>query len=490
MAVEVGAGPIVYTQIESLFFRKNYMLSASYAGFLEKRLDRRGRKLMSSLFRGMSSSIQRISVDRAEQIGNYRFLNNSKVGETALIDEQKRRCSELSAGKVVLCISDTTDVNFFRHANRLKSHSGLGFTDASNKGIGFKGHLCFAIDAKSFLPYGVADLSLYHRQEKQNKNSKQVYRYPIKEKESYRWIQGCTNSNDTLKAAAAVIHIQDREGDIYEQLMDLPQDDKVFYIIRSSHNRAIEGEEYLYNRLSERKPIGTYELLLSGEGNSKHAKGIAEMEVRVLQTKLRRPSNKLAKAKLTPYTNQITIIETKQINAAPNIAPICWRILTTCKVDTLADACQIVEWYTARWYIEELFKVVKKENFDIESSELETGWALRKLFSLLLDTAIKLFQFYIIREMEEGQTLASISSFTKDEFECLEQIVDKMEGKTQKQKNPYKKHSNHWAIWILSRLGGWKGLASQRKPGMTTIIIGLEKFYSYYHIWSLQKPPS
>jgi Transposase DNA-binding len=464
------------------------MLPANYSGFLERRLDRRGRKLLSSLFKGMSSSIQRISIDRAEQIGYYRFLNNSAVGESVLIEEQKQRCGQLAAGKVVLCISDTTDVNFFSHANRLKSNSGLGYTAASKKGIGFKGHLCLAIDAKSFLPYGVADLSLWHREERQNKDDKEVYRYPIKEKESYRWIQGCMNSNDTLKASAAVIHIQDREGDIYEQLMGLPQDDNVFYIIRSSHNRAIEGEGYLYDRLSECKPIGTYELLLSGEGNSKQAKGIAEMEVKVLKTKLKRPRDKSAITKLPAYTNEITLIETKQVNATNNTAPICWRILTNCQIDTLADARQVVEWYTARWYVEELFKVIKKENFDIESSELETGWALRKLFSLLLDTAIKLFQFYIIREMEEGETLTSTSSFTKDEFKCLEEIAVKMEGKTEKQKNPYQKNSNHWVIWILARLGGWKGFASQRKPGMTTLIIGLEKFYNYYHIWAVQKP--
>lgn len=461
------------------------MLPVSYEGFLEKRLSKRGKQLSYSLSRNLSSSIQRIANTRAEQIGFYRFLNNAIVTEDVLIEEQRQRCSHLSSQRVVLCISDTTEANFFNHVNRLKPNTGLGYTAASNSGIGFLAHACFVLDARSYLPYGISDLKIWHRINKQSKTDDEVYRLPISQKESNRWIQGCRNSDKTLSQAASVIHIQDREADIYEQLMDLPKDGKTFYIIRSSHNRTTDKQYRLYEQLEQSDPIGTYNLKLSGEGNSKQHQGTVTMEVRMIKSRIKRPRERGITKDLKSFTEEITLIETRQTGVQQGEERICWRLLTTCTVNTLQDAYQVIEWYTSRWLIEELFRVVKKENFNIEASELETGWALRKLFVLLVDTAIKLFQFYICRDIEEGETPNSIASFSPDEFTCLEKLQQSLEGTTSKQKNPYKLHSLQWVIWVLSRMGGWKGYRSQRKPGLSTIINGLDKFYHFYNGWKL-----
>lgn len=221
-------------------------------------------------------------------------------------------------------------------------------------------------------------------------------------------------------------------------------------------------------------------------GNSKQQKGTVEMEVRMVKVRIKRPRQRGVTKDLKSFTDEITLIETRQTNVKENEEGICWRLLTTCTANTLQDACQIIEWYTARWFIEELFRVIKKENYNIEASELERGWALRKLFILILDTAIKLFQLYICRDIEEGETANSIASFSKEEFKCLEKLQTSLEGKTAKQRNPYKQHSLQWVIWILARIGGWKGYQSQRKPGLSTIINGLDKFYTIYNGWQLQ----
>jgi len=69
-------------------------------------------------------------------------------------------------------------------------------------------------------------------------------------------------------------------------------------------------------------------------------------------------------------------------------------------------------------------------------------------------------------------------TFTADEQHCLAAINNKVEGKTKALQNPYKPEKLKWAVWIIARTGGWKGYASQRQPGMTTLFKWLENFIS------------
>ena len=102
------------------------MLRADYSNlFLDARLSKRGSSLIQGLFSKATGTIQSIAESRAEQKGFYRFLNNSKVNEQALIEEMSSRCSILSKGKAVLCIQDTTEVNLSSHSGRLQQNSGI-----------------------------------------------------------------------------------------------------------------------------------------------------------------------------------------------------------------------------------------------------------------------------------------------------------------------------------------------------------------------------
>ncbi len=138
-----------------------------------------------------------------------------------MIGEQQARCRIQVLGKTVLCIHDCTETNFIMHRNRLKPDSGLGYLDGS--GIGFKLHLSIAIDAKSHFPYGVSNLKLWARENKGALTKNEKSKLPINDKESYKWQEGCQASNKVLSTATAIVHIQDREGDIYGQIANFGQ---------------------------------------------------------------------------------------------------------------------------------------------------------------------------------------------------------------------------------------------------------------------------
>ncbi|MBD0296672.1 MAG: IS4 family transposase, partial [Flavisolibacter sp.] len=108
-------------------------------------------------------------------------------------------------------------------------------------------------------------------------------------------------------------------------------------------------------------------------------------------------------------------------------------LLTTWAVESLQAALLCIEWYTCRWIIEEVFRILKKEGFDIESSELAQGKAIRKLCLLMLETIVKLFVMQIAYAMPE-EALNPHSCFSQQEIACMEQQIEPLEGKTEKLK--------------------------------------------------------
>ena len=128
-----------------------------------------------------------------------------------------------------------------------------------------------------------------------------------------------------------------------------------------------------------------------------------------------------------------------------------------------------------RWNVEQLFRTLKKQGLDIESSQMETGSGLMKLGIIALFVAMQTIQLTLAREGKD-----QLVSVIFDEKEChvLAKLHEKLEGKTIKQKNPHSVHNLSWAAWIIARLGGWKGYRSESPPGPITMLRGLKRFQS------------
>ncbi|MBB6129512.1 transposase, partial [Mucilaginibacter lappiensis] len=162
---------------------------------------------------------------------------------------------------------------------------------------------------------------------------------------------------------------------------------------------------------------------------------------------------------------------------------IRWRILTTHEVTSAEQALQIIGWYKERWHIEQIHRLLKTEGFKIERSQLEQGWAIRKLTLLAMMASLRILQMMLAYLDDNEQSIDEV--FDKKEQDCLQMIGKKMDGTTEKLRNPAKVNTLKWATWIIARMGGWKGYISQRKPGPIVLQKGLAKFYNVYEGWLL-----
>lgn len=328
---------------------------------------------------------------------------------------------------------------------------------------------------------GLSDIEIWNRSfSKFNKKSRDYQSLPLEKKESYRWLRSSNSSKETLKQAERITIIADRESDIYENLLYMP-DSKTDIILRSGQNRCLhKSKEKLYEYLGGIPEQAGFKLKIPSSKSRRPR--LACLTLKYGSVKIARP--KCGGTKLPDYV-PLNVVMVQEL---PHTVPvgeeaIYWVLLTTHPVTSIEDAFQIIDWYKLRWLIEQLFRILKNEGLRVENCQLETGLALKKMVVMALDTATKILQLVQERDGKNGSPAQNV--FQEDEIEFIEQLQPRLEGKTEKQKNPYPTQSLAWATWCIARLGGWKGYASESPPGPITIKRGLEKFQQQFIGWSM-----
>lgn len=458
------------------------MQKREFTDLEDLRLVYRGNKILGDLFSKSIHSIRQLSADDASAKGFYRFLQNDRVSEEDIVSNLSANCKSACSGKYVVCIQDTTEINLSSHSNRIKKDSDIGTTNAKNeKGLGFLLHPSLVVDAAACIPYGYADVKIWSRPLTFSSKFERKYNaLPIEQKESYKWIEVSNNTKTVLSdVVKGMVIVQDREGDIYEQFATVP-DEKTDLLVRAKSNRTLRDKTKLFSCLEGSKAEGTYSLSIAGKQNRK--KRTAQIEIRYKEITIQKTGGA---TKGVATTIKLTLIEAKETGYT-GADKICWRLLTTLDVSDVQTAKGCIEWYSWRWMAEEIFKILKKEGYNIEASELEYAASVRKMCLLIMEVVIKLFLMRL-SYAEPEIALEAESCFAKEEQAFLDHQIKSLEGKTEKQKNPYKQKDLKRYVWAIARLGGWKGYESKRHPGITTLWIGIKYFKAAMQGWMLNR---
>jgi len=140
-----------------------------------------------------------------------------------------------------------------------------------------------------------------------------------------------------------------------------------------------------------------------------------------------------------------------------------------------------------QWHIEQVFRAMKSQGFDIEDSQIETLEPMKKLALAVLIAALRVMQLVNARSGATGQKLADAMDEAAEPL--VEALTAKLEGKTLRQKNPHAKGTLARLSWVVGRLGGWDGYEGRgyKPPGPITMIRGLARFDALREGWEMRQ---
>ena len=410
---------------------------------------------------------------RSQQVGFGRFLANPKVTVDRLIEGWSDQTAAAAAGRHVLAIQDTSEINFRTTPKRRR---GLGEIGKGN-GRGVLLHAMLALDAGNGSCLGLVGGRIWTRRGRvtiahQKRRSEN--------KESHRWITTAEQGKAVLTEAAKVTVLADRESDIFAEWAKLPEPD-FDLITRSMHDRRLATGEGLY-AAAERFAFTTKRLVALPEREQKRKARPAWLSLRFGKIELARPRN--TRDRNLPKSVSLSLVEVIERDCPAGTEAVHWRLLTTHNVADVETAWQIVDWYRMRWTIEQFWRLLKLQGLRLEDSQLETAERLIKLTAIATKAAVTTMQLVQARTAPNSEP--ATVAFSQDEITVLDRLRAEVEGTTKLQKNPHRKSTLKWASWIIAKLGGWDGYPSSKPPGPITLKHGLEEFHAIVAGWSLR----
>lgn len=152
-----------------------------------------------------------------------------------------------------------------------------------------------------------------------------------------------------------------------------------------------------------------------------------------MPTRLARP--KLGRRSVNDPANiGVYLVDLLEIDPPTGQKPLHWRLLTTTKVDDVLTALSIADLYRRRWAIEQLFRTMKTQGFDIESIHIDGSEPRDKLITAALIAAVAVQQLVHARDGGQQPLRPMTDVFYADDWPILQAFCRILEGKTQKQK--------------------------------------------------------
>lgn len=410
----------------------------------DTRLDRRAVLLLERLGQKPSASIPGACESWAETTAAYRFLRNDDVRWDRVM-EPHWQASQTRMGqhKVVLCLQDTTELDY-----NGQDIEGLGpLSYETQRGLYL--HPTYVVSTQRE-PLGVTNAWSWAREFKDAGGVRGGIT------ESIRWIESYERMAESAAVLPGTRHVcvGDRESDMVG-LMRLARDlgYPVDYLLRSQHNRVLPEGGKLWDQVQAGPVLGNICFELPA-GRGRKARKV-EQEIRLQCLSI--PDGDRG-------TLEVSCLLASEIHAPEGTRPVEWKLLSNRQADTLEEACELIDWYRARWEIE-LFFLVLKEGCRVERLQLGNKDRLETALALYMVIAWR-----INRLMRLGRNLPALDAellFEPDEWRAAFILNKKPVPKSMPTLNQ--------VIRLIARRGGFLGRKGDGEPGARTLWLGLQE---------------
>lgn len=414
----------------------------------DPRRDRRAIRLIDHLSTKPTASIPQACGDWADTMAAYRFFGNEEVQwQDILVPHIKCSQIRMAAHEVVLCIQDTTELDFNGQAA-----SGLGpLSYEAQRGMYV--HPTYAVSTARE-PLGVLDAWMWAREPKDADGNRPGI------KESLRWVEGYERLAELAPQLpqTRLVYMADREADIMA-LMVRARDlgDPVDWLLRSKHNRTLSEGDKLWSRVTEGESLGEIRFTLASRQGQRAREVVQQVWAQTLQ--------------LPDGQNDfvpVTCIVARETEPPAGDKPVEWRLLTNLPVETLEQAAQRIDWYRSRWEIEMFFHVLKN-GCCVEALQLGCVEKIERALVLYMVVAWR-----IARLMRLGRSCPDLDAqlmFEPDEWKAA-YILNKL-------KLPDKPPTLNEVVRLVARLGGFLARTGDGEPGVKTIWLGMQRILDF-----------
>ncbi len=445
-------------------------LEVADANFADERLNRRLSALVTGLAADPTESLPR-SFDSAGLEAAYRFFSNHRVTPDDILKRHtgatRARCEE-EATFLVLHDSTTFSYRFDGEREGL----GRGPRSAAKGAQSFFAHVSLAIAADGTRrPLGVAALKTWVRGPTPG---------PV---ECDRWEEQIKLSSSRLNGRAKAIHVMDREADDYRMLDALTRAGHRF-IVRSQFNRLLHDSsvraklrdriEGVPARVDREVPLTRRRTRAAiASGQPARAARTATLSVAAVSLAFKRTT--AARHKNTPMSASlaVNVVRVWEENPPPDVTAVEWILCTTEPIDTAEQQLAIVDYYRARWTIEEYFNAIKT-GCEFEKRQLQDYEGLVNLLATFAPIAYRLL--LIRSEARRNPDADGLTVVSPDHLDVL-----RARGRLKLSAHPTARE----VYLAIAALGGH--LKRNGDPGYRTLAKGYEKLETLTEGWVAAK---
>jgi len=454
---------------------KNELRACSFA---DARLGARLHELLQRMSEGLGDPIPLACQDWACTKAAYRFLDNPRIDESVILSGhfEATRARFAALPGTVFVLHDTTEFSYQRlHPDQIgKTTKVFGCRKKDGRlhvhtVCGLLMHSSLVVTAEG-LPLGLAAAKFWTRKKFKGTNAlkKKINptRVPIKEKESFRWLENVRQSTQLLAAPSRCVHIGDRESDIYE-LFCATQEIRTHFLVRTCVDRLAEdGNVTISEQMKNIKTEGIHCITVKDKSGESR---MATLHIQYCRMKVLPP---IGKQKHYPALS-LTFIRAREDQAPEGRERIDWKLLTDLPVTCLADAIEKLDWYSMRWKIETFHKILKS-GCKAEDSKLRTAERLINLLAIFCILSWRVFWLCMLNRTNPDAPARLV--FTNSELSILNHLHPA----------PKSAKISHY-LKTVARLGGYLARTGDPPPGNMVIWRGFSRLTDIHLGFTLAK---